>query len=96
MATKEKTKSVKIPNSYAYVIYGGALKSGSCGVVVTSDHPESKTEFEAFKHSHGKDVKGRYVKCAKPIDTIKTEIFAKLNANEDCNLSADGPLLYKL
>lgn len=83
MATKTKTtKTVKAQKVYAGVTYGGGLKSGVCVVEVGTDLPDQR--FEDLKEFYGDDIKLRYVKCEKPLDSVQDAIFEDL---ESCKLS---------
>jgi len=71
-----KTKA-KAPVVYAFVLYGGIITKGYTYVKITNEHPESE-EYEKYKEFYGDDVKGRYVKCAKDFDEVKTAVAEAL------------------
>ena len=85
MAAKAKT-----PVVYAYVLYGGVMKGGYTYVDVSEQHPEVDL-FDNFKPYFG-DIKGRYVKCQKPLDEIKEGIAEALAEHK---YSDDSEYLYK-
>ena len=72
-----KSKQVKAPTVYAFVLYNGFITRGCTYVKVTSAHPEAD-EFETYKQYYSDDVKGRYVKCQKSIDDIVEGLTEKL------------------
>ncbi len=75
----ETTKPAKVPYVYAIVFYGGIIKTGYSLVKVTHESPE--VCYNELQEFFGQDVngfKGRYVRCTKPIDTVKAELADKL------------------
>ncbi len=71
-----KPVKVKVPTVYAYAFYGGIIKSGISVVKVTHDHPE--LDYDKFKLFYGDGLKGRWVKCARPIETVQALVNEKL------------------
>lgn len=64
----------KNPVVYACVLYGGITKGGYTFVDVSIKHPEAEI-FEKMKPFF---ESGRYVKCQKSLDEVKTEIAEAL------------------
>ena len=73
-----KPVKVKVPNVYAFIFYGGqVIKSGVGLIKVTDEHPE--VEFNNYKNPYGDELKGRWVKCTIPIDTVRALVLQELN-----------------
>jgi hypothetical protein len=74
MASKTKTTI-----AYAYVLYTGVMKGGYTYVDVTEQHPETEL-LETIEQFYGDigDVKGRYVKCLRPLTEVHAEIIEAL------------------
>jgi hypothetical protein len=82
-----KPLKVKVPLVYAYAFYGGSIKSGISVVKVTHDHPE--VDYDKLKLYYG-EIKGRWVKCSRPIETVQEIVNEKLSEHKITEM------LYKL
>jgi hypothetical protein len=82
--------TVKSTNVYTYAMYGGIIKGGYVVVGYTDRCPEDDF-FDSFKEKYGYDVKGRYVKCSKPLEEVKTGIVEALTEYK----YGDSESLYK-
>lgn len=74
-----KTPKVKVPYTHACVFYGGIIKTGYCVVEVTHEAPE--VLYANLKKYYGEEEKGfrgKYTRCTKSIDTVRSEIEDKL------------------
>ena len=78
--TTAKPAKVVAPIVYAFIFYGGIIKTGFALVCVSSTHPE--VEFSNYKKIYGKEISGSWVKCTLPIDTVRADIAAKLKDKE--------------
>jgi hypothetical protein len=81
-----KAKQVKVPNVYAFVLYGGVIKAGYTYVETSAQHPEAEQDgeilFDSYKKYFGNDLKGRYVKCQKPLEEITNSIAEALSEHK--------------
>ena len=73
-ATK-KTQTV-----YAWLGYGGALKTGKSYITITTTHPE--TEFEEAKKHYGHELKGRWVKSTQSLESLTESYNDKLEEHK--------------
>jgi len=81
-----KAKQVKVPTVYAFVLYGGVIKAGYTYVETSAQHPEAEQDgeilFDSYKKYFGNDLKGRYVKCQKPLEEITNNIAEALSEHK--------------
>ena len=81
-----KAKQVKAPTVYAFVLYGGVIKAGYTYVETSAQHPEAEQDgenlFDSYKKYFGNDLKGRYVKCQKPLEEITNGIADALSEHK--------------
>lgn len=81
-----KAKQVKVPTVYAFVLYGGVIKAGYTYVETSAQHPEAEQDgeilFDSYKKYFGNDLKGRYVKCQKPLEEITNSIAEALSEHK--------------
>lgn len=81
-----KTKQIKAPTVYAFVLYGGIIKGGYTYVETSAQHPEVEQDgnilFDSYKKYFGHDLKGKYVKCQKPLEEITDSIIKSLSEHK--------------
>ena len=71
------TKPAKVQTLYALAIYGSIIKSGTCVVRFTHEDPEEVVN--SLKEFYGDDIKARYVKCNKALDTVQAAFLKELD-----------------
>jgi hypothetical protein len=76
-AAAAKPVKVNVPNVYGFIIYGGQVMKSGVGIIkVTDEHPE--VEFNNYKKAYGDEIKGRWVRCTRPIDTVRALVMEKI------------------
>jgi hypothetical protein len=74
-----KTVKAKVPLTFACVFYKGIISTGRCIVEFTNDAPE--VLYASLKKYYGEEedgFRGKYIKCTKSIDEVKTEVHKRL------------------